>query len=134
MITPLLIFLTYRGDSCVWPPEIMAEYSSLKAFFFLTWIWPQKLSQHSACGIHNPWSELVHGLIPVAISCSFPKPLLRAHLFICTHILIKFTYFTGFRAINCFMNVIPSILFSIKGATLAHQGEEFSLQLQGMVK
>ena len=41
---------------------------------------------------------------------------------------------TGFKAISCFMTVIPSILFSVKGATLAHRVKEFSPQLQGTVR
>ena len=32
-------------------------------FIFFNQIWPQKPSQHSACGIHNTWSELAHGLV-----------------------------------------------------------------------
>lgn len=62
-------------------------------------------------------------------SCAFPIPFLWAHLLaytqVHTYIFLKFTDLAGFKAFDFFINVILSILFSIKGATLALQSKNF---------
>lgn len=64
------------------------------------------------------------------VSCAFPLPFLWAHLSaytqVYTYIFKKFTDLVGFKTFTFFINVILSILFSIKGAALVLQSKNFS--------
>lgn len=91
----------------------MAENSSFKRFLFLNLNLTSEAFLTQSCELRYPWSELVHGLISVVHLLVLSKPFAPSLTLHMHTYLKKFIYFTGFKTINYFINVIPSLLFFI---------------------